>query len=76
MLDQNWGKTLRMKLQKCENDRKCCTEFSRTFECGAVNLADLVKSFQFTIYFKLLATFGVDTAENVPLKLCQQSAKS
>ena len=33
-----------------------------------VNLVDLVKSFQTSIYY-LLATFGVDTAENEPLKL-------
>ena len=36
-----------------------------------VNLVDLVKSFQTSIYY-LLAKFGVDTAENGPLKVCQK----
>ena len=51
-----------------------------------VNLVDIVKSFQ-TIFFSnkiaiqtsieyLLANIGVDTAENGPLKVCQQLAKS
>ena len=35
-----------------------------------INLVDLVKSFHTSIYY-LLATFGVDTAENGPLKVCQ-----
>ena len=39
------------------------------------NLVDLVKSFQTSIYY-LLAQFGVDTAENGPLKVCQQLPKS
>ena len=55
--------------------RKCLTKFSRIFECGTVqkrvNLVHLVKSFQTTI---LLAKFGVDTAENRPLKVCQKLA--
>ena len=56
-----------------------------------VNLVDLVKSFQFlsmslflNLLFEqdsysneyLLAKFGVDTAENGPLKVCQNLAKS
>ena len=40
-----------------------------------VNLVDLVKSFQTSIYC-LLAKIGVDTAENRPLKVCQKLAKS
>ena len=42
-----------------------------------VNIVDLVKNFQ-TNYSNeyLLAKFGVDTAENGPLKVCQQFAKS
>ena len=40
-----------------------------------VNLVDLVKSFQTSISF-LLAKFGVDTAENEPLKVCQKFAKN
>ena len=39
-----------------------------------VNLVDLVKSFQTSIYY-LLAKFGFDTAENEPLKVCQKLAK-
>ena len=39
-----------------------------------VNLADLVKSFHTSIYY-LLAKVGVDTAENGPLKVCQNFAK-
>ena len=39
-----------------------------------VNLVDLVKSFQTSIHY-LLAKFGVDTAENRPLKVCQKLAK-
>ena len=35
-----------------------------------MNLADLVKSFQTSIYC-LLAKFGFDTADNGPLKVCQ-----
>ena len=49
-------------------------EISRIVECGAVqkcvNLVDLVKSFQTSIYF-LLAKFGVDTAENGSLEVCK-----
>ena len=46
-----------------------------------VDLVDLVKSFQsfkrvFSIYVYLLANIGFDTAENGPLKVCQQLAKS
>ena len=37
-----------------------------------VYLVDLVKSFKTSIYY-LLAKFRVDTAENRPLKICQQS---
>ena len=52
---------------------------SRNFEFGAVhklvNLVDLVKSFQTSIYY-LLANIGVDTAENGPPKVCQQLANS
>ena len=40
-----------------------------------VNHVDLVKSFQTSIYY-LLATFGVDTAENGPLKVCERLARS
>ena len=39
-----------------------------------VNLADLVKSFQMSVYY-LLAKIGVDTAENGPLKVWQKLAK-
>ena len=53
-------------------------KFSRIVECGEVqkcgNLVDLVKSFQTNIYY-LLAKFGVDTAENWPLKVRQKLAK-
>ena len=42
-----------------------------------VNLVDLVKSFQTSILtLYLLANFGVDTAENGPLKVCQQLANT
>ena len=48
------------------------------FERGAaqkcVNLVDLVKSFQTSIYY-LLRKFGVDTAENGPLKVYQKLGK-
>ena len=59
--------------------RKRLTKFGWNFECWAVqkgvNLVDLVKSFQTSIYY-LLTKFGVDTAglptsqpaENEPLK--------
>ena len=40
-----------------------------------VNLVDLVKSFQTRIYYSL-EKFGVDTAENGPLKVCRKFAKS
>ena len=40
-----------------------------------LNLVDLVKSFQTSIYY-LLAKIGVDTAENGPLKGCHKLAKS
>ena len=61
------------------------TEFRSTFEFGAVipnvqkcvhvNLVDLVlvKNFQTSIYY-LLGKIGVDTAENGPLKVCQNLA--
>ena len=43
------------------------------------NIVDLVKSFQKSIYvyssIYLLAKFGVDTAENGPLKVCKKWAK-
>ena len=58
--------------------RRCLTKFSRIVECGAVqkcvHLVDLVKSFQTSIYY-LLAKFGVDTAENGLLTVCQKLAK-
>ena len=41
----------------------------------SVHLVDLVKSFQTSIQY-LLAKFGVDTAENEPLKVCQKLANS
>ena len=45
-------------------------------KCISVNLVDLVKSFQTgliqTGIYYLLAKFGVDTAENGPLKVCQK----
>ena len=40
-----------------------------------VNLVDLVKGFQTSIYY-LLVKIGFDTAENEPLKVCQKLAKS
>ena len=40
-----------------------------------MNLVDLVKSFQTSIYY-LLAKFSFDTAENESLKICQKLAKS
>ena len=53
-------------------------KFTRIFEFAAVekyvNLLDLVKSFQTSIYY-LLAKIGFDTAENGPLKICQKLAK-
>ena len=59
--------------------RKCLMKFSRNFECGAVqkraNLVDLVKSFHASIYYSF-AKFGVDTAENGPLKVCQKLVNS
>ena len=58
--------------------RKSLTKFDWLFECWAVqkrvNLVDLVKSFQTSIYY-LFARFGFDTAENEPLKVCQKLAK-
>ena len=38
-----------------------------------INLVDLVKSFQTSIWY-LLAKIGVDTAENGSLKVCQKLA--
>ena len=58
--------------------RKCLSKFSRMFECGAVQKCvhhvDIVKSFQSiqTSIQCLLAKFGFDTADNGPLKVCQQ----
>ena len=40
-----------------------------------VNLVDLVEKFQTSIQ-SLLGKFGVDMAENEPLKVCQQLAES
>ena len=64
--------------------RKCLTNISSFFEFGAVqkcvNLVDLVKSFLTSIsfslltsiqYYYLLAKIVVNTAENGPLKVCQ-----
>ena len=57
-------------------------KFSRIFEYEAiqkvhtcVNVVDLVKSFQTSIYYLvvLFAKIGVDTAENGPLKVCQKN---
>ena len=69
--------------------QKSLTKFSRIVECGAVqkcvNLADRVKSFQFflNLLFEqiansneyLIAKFGVDTAENGPLRVCKKVRK-
>ena len=62
--------------------RKCVTNFfkvSRIVEWGAVqkclNLVDLAMSFQTSVQY-LLENFGVDTAENGTLKVCQKLAKS
>ena len=42
-----------------------------------VNLVYFVKRFQTSMYYSnLLAKIGFDTAENGPLKVCQESAKS
>ena len=58
---------------------KMLTIFGWNFEIWAVqkyvNLVDLVKSFQTSIYY-LLAKIDFDTAENEPLKDCQQLANS
>ena len=51
------------------NVQKCGNMWKYVEICG--NLVDLVKSFQTTIYY-LLAKIGVGTAENGPLKACQQ----
>ena len=55
--------------------QKCLTESAWNFAIAAVqrniNLIDLVKSYQTSIYY-LLAKLGVDTAENGPLKVCQK----
>ena len=61
--------------------RKCLTKFSQIVECGTVqksavqcvNLVDVVKRFLTSILVS--AKFGVDTAENGPLKVCQTLAK-
>ena len=63
--------------------RKYLTKFSRIFECGAgsqgvkvcnlLNLVDLVKKLS-NEYF--LEHFGVDTAENGPLRVCKELARS
>ena len=56
---------------------KISKHFCWNFEVWAVqtcaNLVDLVKSFQTRF---LLANFGVDTAENEPLKVSQRLEKS
>ena len=67
-----------------------CAEVCKSWRIS-VNLVDLVESVQtstsiyylvFTIYHLLdfsiilLANFGVDTAENGPLKVCQHLAKT
>ena len=44
-------------------------------KCISVNIVELVKSFQTSIQY-LVAKFGVDTAENGPVKVCQKLAKS
>ena len=50
-------------------------EIYLNFEFGAVqscvNLVDLVKSFQTSIFF-FFARLGFDAAENEPLKVCQK----
>ena len=55
---------------------KCLTKFSRNFESVAVqkvqkhvNLVDLVRASDPNSNEYLLAKFGVDTAENEPLKV-------
>ena len=57
--------------------RKSLTRFGWILDCWAVqkrvNLVDLVKSFQNSIYFQNSA---FDTAENEPLKVRQKIAKS
>ena len=76
-------KMLRIRLQKCENDGRTLAyffpreaEFLNTKRCKRVQiLLDLAKSFQTSSYY-LLAKFGVDTAENELLKVCQELAKS
>ena len=71
---------LRIKVQKCETVWRNLPEFLNAERCRSVlfskrrisvNLVDLVKSFQTSIYY-LLAKFGVDTAENGPPKVCQK----
>ena len=59
-LDSKGAKVWIPKVQKCVNRI-------------SVNFVDLVKSFQTSILY-LLATFGVDTAENGPLKVCKKLA--
>ena len=51
-----------------------CSFLPKTHKCN-VNLVDLVEKFQTSIQ-SLLEKFGVDMAENEPLKVCQQLAES
>ena len=53
-------------------DSKGAEVYPEVQEC--VHLLDLVKSFQTSIYYSL-GKFGFDTAENEPLKVCQQFFK-
>ena len=58
--------------------RKCLTKLiSLNLESGevqkCVHFVDLLKSFQTSIFIR---NFGLDTAENGPLKVCQKLAKS
>ena len=58
--------------------RKIVDDFLQKIEFGAVqkdvSLVDLEKCCKMSIYY-LFAKFGFDTAENEPLKVCQQLAK-
>ena len=69
-LQERISEILKIILQNCD-------EIWLNFEFGAVHkhvhLVDLVKSFQTSICF--CAKFGVDTAENGPLKVGQKLAK-
>ena len=50
-------------------------KFWRLSGAEALNIVDIVKSFQTSIHY-LLAKFGNDTAENEPVKVRQKLAKS